>query len=64
MCFRCLQEVLRRLPAALTAEDAALLEQNPAYVHLLLPDAIVLPGTGPHAIDYTRTGARREGLLP
>ena len=62
--LHCLQELLRRLPAALTAEDAALLEQNPAYVHPLLPDAIILPGTGPHAIDYTRTGARREGLLP
>ncbi len=51
-----LQDLLRRLPAHLTREDAALLEQNPAYVHPLLPDAIILPGSGPHAIDYSRAG--------
>ncbi|EFN59890.1 hypothetical protein CHLNCDRAFT_132901 [Chlorella variabilis] len=49
------QDLLRRLPEALAPEDRALLETNPAYVHPLLPDAVILPGTGPHAVDYSRT---------
>lgn len=48
---------MRRLPAHLTPEDAALLELNPPYVHPLLHDAIILPGSGPHAIDYGPAGA-------
>ena len=58
------QELLRRLPAALTPEDAALLDANPPYVHPLLPDAIILPGTGPHTIEYSRAGEGRGQQAP
>jgi hypothetical protein len=51
-----LQDLLRRLPALLTPEDRAMLERRPAYVHPQLPDAIILPGSGPHDIDYAPCG--------
>ncbi|KAL4856723.1 putative methyltransferase [Chlorella vulgaris] len=52
------EDLLRRLPEAMTPEDAALLEANPAYQHPLLAGAVILPGTGPHPIDYACTGGR------
>lgn len=56
------QDLLRRLPEAMTPEDAALLEANPAYQHPLLAGAVILPGTGPHPIDYACTG--EPAVLP
>lgn len=50
------QDLLARLPGALTPEDRALLQAHPPFVHPQLPDALILPGSGPHAIDYGRTG--------
>lgn len=52
------QELLDRLPGAMSPEDQALVEANPRkpYIHPQLPGAIIVPGTGPHAIDYSCTG--------
>lgn len=55
-----MQELLARLPEALSPEDRALLDANPAkpYIHPQVPEAIIVPGTGPHEIDYSCTGER------
>ena len=53
-----MQSLLERLPAALSAEDRALLEANPhkPYIHPQLSEVIIVPGSGPHEIDYSCTG--------
>ena len=49
------EDVLRRLPDALSPTDRHLLAQSPRqpYIHPLLPFAILVPGSGPHhGINY------------
>lgn len=35
------------------------MEAAPPFVHPQLRDAVIVPGSGPHAIDYAKTGAPR-----
>jgi hypothetical protein len=52
------ESLLERLPSQLSAEDAALLAAGaPPYPHPLVPCAVIVPGSGPHAVDYSRCGA-------
>ena len=51
------EDVLRRLPELLTPEDAVLLAAHPPLLHPQLP-AIILPGTGPHAVNYSAAEGR------
>ena len=61
-------DLLRRLPAALAPEDRTLLlredgaERPPPYLHPLLPQAHILPRSGPHAIDSSVSGGCWGGL--
>jgi 16S rRNA C967 or C1407 C5-methylase (RsmB/RsmF family) len=50
------EDVLRRLPTALATEDQQLLAQAGAepYIHPDIPFAIMIPGTGPHPVDYSQ----------
>lgn len=49
------EDVLRRLPNALSPADKELLEQvgRQPYIHPAIPFAVMVPGSGPHHVDYT-----------
>lgn len=54
------EDILRRLPDALTEEDRKFLSnaEHPPYIHPQLPMAVMVPGSGPHAVDYSSTEGR------
>ncbi len=53
------EPAMEGLSGAMSPEDRAVLEGNTRkpFIHPHLPQAIIVPGTGPHKIDYSCTGA-------
>lgn len=54
------ESVVDRLPAALAREDAAMLATAGTQPHTLpdVPGVVLVPGSGPHTIDYSCTGGK------
>lgn len=54
------QSVIERLPAALGLDAGAMPESGANYAqpHTLpdVPGVVIIPGSGPHAIDYSAAG--------
>lgn len=53
-----MQSVIERLPSQLSSEDAAVLAASGAAPHELpdVPGVVIVPGSGPHAVDYSAAG--------
>ena len=54
------EEVLQKLEDALSPSDRSLLLSSPRkpFVHPLVPNAVLVPGSGPYSVDYSRTQGR------
>ncbi len=53
----CVQSVAERLPLALAPADRDMLAAvGPPAVAPDVPGAVIMPGSGPHAVDYTPAG--------
>lgn len=65
MMYATLQSVIERLPAALGQDAAAALDSAGAQPQMLpdVPGVVILPGSGPHAIDYSATGWSAQPCL-
>ena len=58
-CCHPVQSVIERLPEALGLDAAAMSESGADAQPYALPDVpgvVIIPGSGPHAIDYSATG--------
>ena len=53
------QSVIQRLPEQLSDEDAAVLAaaDAPPYAPPDVPGVVIVPGSGPHTVDYSSAGA-------